>query len=99
MFLVVNVALGKPAAQLSLHQGIAAQPTRAVDGCTLTHLWDNCCATTAASSQPWWGVDLGSKFNVARPNQGARANKVDSGSAARVGSQQTNEENSEAEPR
>ena len=41
---------------------------------------------------------LSSKFNVARPNQGARANKVDSGSAARVGSQQTNEENSEAEP-
>jgi len=61
---VENVAVGKPAYQISTGwDGVAA---RAVDGNRNGQYWDLSCQHTLANENPWWVVDLQDTYDIAK---------------------------------
>ncbi|XP_077867809.1 uncharacterized protein LOC100368436 [Saccoglossus kowalevskii] len=58
-----NVAMGKPAEQISMSsKGVAS---RAVDGnLNLDYVWGQSCIHTRQESEPWWRVDLLTQYRV-----------------------------------
>ena len=57
-----NLALGRPARQLSTQSGASAD--RAVDGNTDGHFSRRTCTHTYRVDNPWWAVDLGSACTI-----------------------------------
>ena len=64
---VVNVALGKPADQIS-YINDNSRASKALDGIFSTNLPNSMCAFTRLDTNPWWGVDLVEAFTVAEVN-------------------------------
>ena len=58
-----NIALGRPAFQISIKNGRVAD--KAVDGNMDTDQEIcQCCSNTKIEVNPWWAVDLGSPYTV-----------------------------------
>ena len=60
----MNVALGKPADQIS-YINDNSRASKALDGLFSTSFPNSMCAFTRIDVNPWWGVDLVEIFTVA----------------------------------
>ena len=60
-----NRALGKPTEQSSTVLWLAGSSAKAVDGCKITNYYQWCCTHTDNETEPWWGVDLQTTYNIA----------------------------------
>ena len=66
MFIVGNIAKGKPSWQSSDYQPDSAprQSSLAVDGNVNSNWFNGSCSQTQMQYDPWWMVDLGKEYPV-----------------------------------